>query len=41
MSAATIALGTARAVTDDPLEQGAAEDISDIGKRRGEAISFA
>jgi hypothetical protein len=40
MSFAAIALGTARAVTDDSLEQGAAEDVLGAGEARGEAIAF-
>ena len=41
MSFAAIALGTARAVPDDSLEQGAAEDVPGVGEARGEAIAFA
>ena len=41
MSFAAIALGTARAVTDDALEQGAAEDVLGAGEGLGEAIAFA
>ena len=41
MSFAAIALGTARAVTDDALEQGAAEDVPGAGEGLGEAIAFA
>jgi len=40
MSFAAIALGTARAVPDDSLEQGAAEDVPGAGKARGKAIAF-
>ncbi len=40
MSFAAIALGTARAVPDDSLEQGAAEDVLGAGKTHGEAIAF-
>jgi len=41
MSFATVALGTARAVTDDSMEQGAAKDLSGIGKTRDQAIALA
>jgi len=40
MSFAAIALGTARAVTNDSLEQGAAKDVPGAGEARGEAIAF-
>ena len=40
MSFAAIALGTARAVPNDSLEQGAAEDIPGAGEARGEEIAF-
>ena len=40
MSFAAIALGTARAVSDDALEQGAAEDVLGAGEARSEAITF-
>jgi hypothetical protein len=40
MSFAAIALGTARAMPDDSLEQGAAEDVLGAGEARGEAIAF-
>jgi hypothetical protein len=40
MSFAAIALGTARAVPDDSLEQGAAEDVLGAGEVRDEAIAF-
>ena len=40
MSFAAIALGTTRAVADDSLKQGAAEDVPGAGEARGEAIAF-
>ena len=40
MSFAAIALGTARAMPDDSLEQGAAEDVLGAGEARDEAIAF-
>jgi len=36
----TLAFGAARAVTDDALEQGAAEDVLGAGERLGQAIAF-
>ncbi len=41
MSFATVALRTALAVADDSIEQGAAEDVSGVGKARDEAIANA
>jgi hypothetical protein len=40
MTFAAIALGTAGAMPDDSLEQGAAEDVLGAGEARGEAIAF-
>ena len=40
MSFAAIALGTARAMPDDSLEQGAAEDVLGAGEARGEAVAL-
>jgi hypothetical protein len=40
MSFTTVTLGTVGAVTDNPLEEGSAEDVPGIGKRRGETIAF-
>ena len=40
MSFAAIALGAARAMPDDPLKQGTAEDVLGAGEARGEAIAF-
>ena len=40
MAFAAIALGTARAMPDDSLEQGAAEDVLGAGEARGELIAF-
>ena len=40
MSFAAIALGTARAVPDGPLEQGAAEDVLGAGEAGGEEIAL-
>jgi len=37
----TLAFGTAGAVTDDTLEEGAAEDVPGAGEGGGEAIAFA
>ncbi len=41
MSFATVAFRTACTVTDDSLEQRAAEDVSGVGKTRGESIALA
>jgi hypothetical protein len=40
MSFAAGALGTSRAVPDDSLEQGAAEDFPGAGEARSKAIAF-
>jgi len=40
MSFATVALGAAFGVTDDSLEEGAAEDVRGAGKTRDEAIAI-
>ena len=41
MAFAALALGTARAVADDAMEQRPTEDVRGVGKTRGEAIAFA
>jgi hypothetical protein len=41
MPFATLAFGTAGAVTDDTLEQGTAGDVPGAGEGGGEAIAFA
>ena len=38
---AAVAPGAAGAVTDDALEQGAAQDVAGVGEARGKAIAFA
>jgi hypothetical protein len=40
MSFTTVTFGAVGAVPDNPLEERAANDVSGIGKRRGEAIAF-
>ena len=40
MPFAAITLGTARAVPDDSLEQGTAEDVLGAGEARGEAVAL-
>jgi hypothetical protein len=38
---AAVALGTARAVPDDALEQGAAENVAGVGEARDKAVAMA
>ena len=40
MTFATVALGAAGAVADDSIEQGAAEDVSGVGKTGDKAVAF-
>ena len=41
MTFAAVALGTAGAVADDAIEQGAAKNVAGVGKTRDKAVAFA